>query len=797
MDDLIEVSRLRETTVSVYATTHRIYDRQNKWRNETWVKSKELGRGSYGAVWLEEEANSQHVRAVKQVRKHSASWDYKKEIAAMARVRQFPQHFAYMHGWYESDDWIFLAMDYFELGDLSQHLSSKIPEYQAKEITRQLCCGLIEMHRMGFAHRDLKPQNVFVMSRTPTTWDVKIGDFGIAKRVQQNETALRTMTGTHAYMAPEMFPYLVDDQEEHTYTQAVDMWALGVMLYQMLTLEFPFGDQLPLHKYCKSRVGFPEAVLSAEQVTPICISFIKSLLRSLPSYRPTSEAAISHPWLQETTIASSQSVTGDAVSNGRHVINDKPDKSNRTEKQQPMVARIDWVEPDFGYTYVRQDEYNYGDDDRAPNTAETPMTPITANITSVMAMRLPSYPSGGTFQRDPEVTESEHVVTFNGDESAPSDHKSSPTAATNADTHPSTTFIASDHETQSSAVSQVAASAELQRWDSGQHTTNVPGFSRQNSETPSQPLSSTPAVSPRDEVFWNKFEDAKGRLPPGWERQLNPAGKVFYVDHNTKQTTLLRPEPLPGSKASSASQSYFDGLNRGSDVSVNIVSSPAQSPLSRVETQPPPLPIRRKPLNRKPAAESKHSQGDGKTEQSEGNPQSALLTATKVASQSLPALPDLTQLQIQIKIATGLRKRKNALLPNCFAEIYVNDRVLRTKVVKGTLNPCWDDSFEVQVQKETAIRVAVFDDLRAKESDRGFLGLVAFTAKDRVNLDKIDDKVFESKLTSLHKQARYGTNEVAGRLKIKLVTKTETAQNVDRTSKFRFDGLGMASLWKQ
>jgi len=61
MDGLVEVSRLRETTVSPHATTHRIYDRQNKWRNETWVKSKEIGRGSYGAVWLEEETNSQSV----------------------------------------------------------------------------------------------------------------------------------------------------------------------------------------------------------------------------------------------------------------------------------------------------------------------------------------------------------------------------------------------------------------------------------------------------------------------------------------------------------------------------------------------------------------------------------------------------------------------------------------------------------------------------------------------------------------------------------------------------------------
>lgn len=58
-------------------------------------------------------------------------------------------------------------------------------------------------------------------------------------------------------------------------------------------------------------------------------------------------------------------------------------------------------------------------------------------------------------------------------------------------------------------------------------------------------------------------------------------------------------------------------------------------------------------------------------------------------------------------------------------------------------------------------------------------------------------EVFECKLTSLHKQSRYGTNDVAGRLKIKLVTKTQTEHNVDRSSKFLFDGLGVASLWKQ
>jgi serine/threonine protein kinase len=593
------------------------------------------------------------VRAVKQVRKNSASWDYKKEIAAMARVRQFPQYFAYMHGWYESDDWIFLAMDYFELGDLSQHLNSKIPEYQAKEITRQLCSGLAEMHRMGFAHRDLKPQNVFVMSRTLTAWDVRIGDFGIAKRVQQNETALRTMTGTQAYMAPEMFPYLVDDQEEHSYTQAVDMWALGIMLYQMLTLEFAFGDQIPLHKYCKNRVAFPEAALHSELVTPTCISLIKSLLKPLPSDRPTSEAAISHAWLQETTSGFSEKVTLDTALNGQYVGNDENSNlsRSRSEKPRPMIARIDWSEPDPGYAYIEQDEHHNSDVERTSTTAETPMTPmtpITANITSVMTMRLPSYPSDGTFQREPEVERDGHVAASDSDDFVMPDHNSLPTAAPLANTELlEATSVDIDDELQSSAVSQAVASAELQRWDSGQNTTNVPGVLRQNSETPSQLSLSSPAVYPRDDLYWNKFEDAKGRLPPGWERCLNPAGRVFYVDHNTKQTTLLRPEPLPASEVSSASQSYFDGLHRGSNASASSMPSPAQSPLSRSETQPPPLPIRRKPVNPRPAVLSKDSHSDGKTEPSGGADQQPLPETTKVDSQSVPALSDLTRLQIQ------------------------------------------------------------------------------------------------------------------------------------------------------
>src|SRR5213079_717188 len=100
-------------------------------------------------------------------------------------------------------------MEYFSHGDLSSFIEKGIPEEEVKLITIQLLEGLTIMHENLFTHRDLKPavredpglldyygqvsfylQNIFVKSSSPHWW-VKIGDFGISKRVREN-TALRT-----------------------------------------------------------------------------------------------------------------------------------------------------------------------------------------------------------------------------------------------------------------------------------------------------------------------------------------------------------------------------------------------------------------------------------------------------------------------------------------------------------------------------------------------------------------------------------------------------------------------------
>ena len=205
---------------------------------------------------------------------------------------QHLDHFAEFYGWYENDGYVFLSMEYFPHGDLASCIHGPVLEPEAQEIVRQLLAGLQIIHGYGITHRDLEPQNIFVVEKSPNWW-VKIGDFGISKRIGEDGTYLHTTVGTERFMAPEV----LDEDNLGGYTNAVDIWALGCVLYLLLAWTTPFPNRKSVRRYAEGEIELPIQALRDQGTTLAAVSFTKTLLAARPDDRPSATGSIQLPWI--------------------------------------------------------------------------------------------------------------------------------------------------------------------------------------------------------------------------------------------------------------------------------------------------------------------------------------------------------------------------------------------------------------------------------------------------------------------------------------------------------------------
>ncbi len=138
----------------------------------------------------------------------------------------------------------YMVMEYLQGCDLSQYLerTGPLPIEEALEYVLQACEALAEAHSLGIIHRDLKPANLFRTVRPDGTPAVKLLDFGISKvaAADQSMTQTSSMMGSPLYMAPEQMT-----SAKHVDVRA-DVWAVGVILHELLTAQVPFGgDTVP------------------------------------------------------------------------------------------------------------------------------------------------------------------------------------------------------------------------------------------------------------------------------------------------------------------------------------------------------------------------------------------------------------------------------------------------------------------------------------------------------------------------------------------------------------------------
>ena len=200
-----------------------------------------IGKGGMGVVYLAKDPILQRLVAIKVLAPHLASDET--VIARFineARIAASLQHpnivTVYEAG--QDGDFVFMAMEYVEGQDLAALLRQRgrLHPDEAIAILRGVALALDYAHQRGIIHRDVKPSNVLVSEDGV----VKLMDFGIARVVGgERHTKTGVLVGTPEYMAPELW-------EGKEADKMADLYALGVMAYEMLTGEVPFSGETPI-----------------------------------------------------------------------------------------------------------------------------------------------------------------------------------------------------------------------------------------------------------------------------------------------------------------------------------------------------------------------------------------------------------------------------------------------------------------------------------------------------------------------------------------------------------------------
>ena len=210
-----------------------------------------LGTGSFGRVRLIKHKSDNGYYALKMLKKseviHLKQVDHVKTEKKILEEIQHP-NIVNMLGAFQDDKALYLLLDYVIGGEFFSHLrkAGRFPNDTARYYAAQITLVFDYLHGLSILYRDLKPENLLL----DKDGNCKVTDFGFAKKVEYRTW---TLCGTPEYLAPEIIL-------SKGHGKAVDWWACGILVYEMLAGYPPFYDEDPLGIYQKileGKVKFP------------------------------------------------------------------------------------------------------------------------------------------------------------------------------------------------------------------------------------------------------------------------------------------------------------------------------------------------------------------------------------------------------------------------------------------------------------------------------------------------------------------------------------------------------------
>ncbi|KAM9510302.1 serine/threonine-protein kinase H1-like [Guaruba guarouba] len=315
-----------------------------------------IGRGSFSRVVRVEHKATKQPYAIKMIEtKYREGREVcESELSVLRRVHH--TNIIQLIEVFETQGCVYMVMELATGGELFDRIIAKgsFTERDATRVLQMVLDGVKYLHTLGITHRDLKPENLLYY-HPGTDSKIMITDFGLASaRKKGDDCLMKTTCGTPEYIAPEILV-------RKPYTNSVDMWALGVISYVLLSGTMPFEDdnrtrlyrQILKGKYSYSGEPWPS-------ISNLAKDFIDRLLAVDPSNRMTALQALKHPWVVSMAASSSmknlhRSISQNLLKRASSCCQStKSAQSNRSTKSNKSRRVREWELRELNLRYQQQ-----------------------------------------------------------------------------------------------------------------------------------------------------------------------------------------------------------------------------------------------------------------------------------------------------------------------------------------------------------------------------------------------------------------------------------------------------------
>ncbi|XP_024408162.2 serine/threonine-protein kinase MAK isoform X4 [Desmodus rotundus] len=282
-----------------------------------YTTMRQLGDGTYGSVLMGKSNESGELVAIKRMKRKFYSWDECMNLREVKSLKKLNHaNVIKLKEVIRENDHLYFIFEYMKenLYQLMKDRNKLFPESVIRNIMYQILQGLAFIHKHGFFHRDMKPENLLCMG--PEL--VKIADFGLARELR-SQPPYTDYVSTRWYRAPEVL------LRSSVYSSPIDMWAVGSIMAELYTLRplFPGTSEVDeIFKICQvlgtpKKSDWPEGYQLASamnfhfpQCVPInlktlipnasneAIQLMTEMLNWNPKKRPTASQALKHPYFQ-------------------------------------------------------------------------------------------------------------------------------------------------------------------------------------------------------------------------------------------------------------------------------------------------------------------------------------------------------------------------------------------------------------------------------------------------------------------------------------------------------------------